>query len=96
VDFLLLLVCSELVSAGKCPCFPLPGLCLPGPSWPCLRFLRSFSFGGISSLAATWILTNGWQSLEGAREFSMQENYSSQEQYCAATNGAQVERQAEV
>jgi hypothetical protein len=46
-SLLLLLVCSELVSAGKCPCFPLPGLCLPGPSWPCLRFFFFFSFEGI-------------------------------------------------
>jgi hypothetical protein len=47
VDSLLcLLVCFELVSAGKYPCFPLPDLCLPGPSRPCLRSFTS-PFGGI-------------------------------------------------
>jgi hypothetical protein len=47
-------------------------------------------------LAAIWILTSGWQSLDGAREFPMQENYSSQKLYYAVINVAQVERETEV
>jgi hypothetical protein len=43
-SLLLLLVCFELVSAGKCSCFPLPDLCLPEPSWPCSRFFPNLFF----------------------------------------------------
>jgi hypothetical protein len=71
----------------------------PLPSWTFLALFTflTFFFFWRDKLFGSDLDFDKWLAVaRGGPRIFMQENYSSQEQYCAATNVAQVERQAEV